>query len=75
VAGAVADWSGTADRAGHTLGLFYDSSHPTTNIFGHIGQRNQYAHYLMWSVVSGVYLFAVDRLARGWLALLVIWLG
>jgi len=59
----------------NALGLFYDSEHPTTNIFGHIGQRNQYAHYLMWSVVSGVYLFAVDRMARGWLALLVVWLG
>lgn len=77
VGGLVQSLIGLAQLTGlaHTLGLFYDSAHPTTNIFGHIGQRNQYAHYLMWSVVSGVYLFAVDRMARGWLALLVVWLG
>ena len=49
------------------LGLFYDGAHPTTNIFGHIGQRNQYAHYLMWSVVAAVYLYAAGNLPRwGW---------
>lgn len=60
-----------ADR----LGLFYDYSHPTTNIFGHIGQRNQYAHYLMWSVVAGVYLYAIGKLNRLWLTVLVLWLS
>lgn len=57
------------------LGLFYDGSHPTSNIFGHIGQRNQYAHYLMWSVVAGVYLFAIGKLGRLWLGVLVVWLS
>ncbi|MDE1713369.1 Wzy polymerase domain-containing protein (plasmid) [Chromobacterium amazonense] len=51
------------------------ASHPTSNIFGHIGQRNQYAHYLMWSVLSGVYLFAVGRLGRNWLIALVLWMS
>ncbi|MBA4709940.1 PglL family O-oligosaccharyltransferase [Aquitalea aquatica] len=77
VGGLVQSLIGLAQLTGlaNSLGLFYDSAHPTTNIFGHIGQRNQYAHYLMWSVVSGVYLFAVDRMVRGWLVLLVLWLG
>ncbi|RBH51908.1 polymerase, partial [Pseudomonas sp. MWU13-2860] len=68
---------GVAQLTGYAadLGLFYDGAHPTTNIFGHIGQRNQYAHYLMWSVVSGVYLFAVGRLGRGWLIALVLWMA
>lgn len=57
------------------LGLFYDGSHPTSNIFGHIGQRNQYAHYLMWSVVAGVYLSAVGGLGRRYLAALVLWMA
>lgn len=41
--------------------VFYDSAHPTSNIFGHIGQRNQYAHYLMWGMIGGTWLFANNR--------------
>ncbi|GGY10110.1 PglL family O-oligosaccharyltransferase [Paludibacterium paludis] len=44
--------------------LFYDSEHPTTNIFGHIGQRNQFAHYLMWGMLAGVFLRSVNRLGK-----------
>lgn len=55
--------------------VFYDGSHPTTNIFGHIGQRNQYAHYLMWGVIAGAYLFSIERM-RGLLFLLwSVWLS
>jgi O-antigen ligase len=62
--------------------VFYDSSHPTTNIFGHIGQRNQYAHYLMWGVIAGVYLFSIEKM-RGvlftvwsvWLSLMLAYAG
>lgn len=77
VGGLIQSLIGLAQLTGlaSTLGLFYDGSHPTTNIFGHIGQRNQYAHYLMWSIVSGVYLFGRDRLGRGALMALVLWLG
>jgi len=55
--------------------IFYDSSHPTTNIFGHIGQRNQYAHYLMWGMVAGVYLYAVERMRGIWFTLWALWLS
>lgn len=60
-----------------TLGgvLFYDRAHPTTNIFGHIGQRNQFAHYLMWGVVAGCYLHAAGKLPARWLWGLVAWLA
>ena len=68
---------GVAQLTGYAaeLGLFYDGAHPTTNIFGHIGQRNQYAHYLMWSVVAAVYLYAAGRLPRWGLAILVFGLS
>jgi len=55
--------------------VFYDSSHPTTNIFGHIGQRNQYAHYLMWGMVAGVYLYAIEKMRGGWFTLWAVWLS
>lgn len=55
--------------------VFYDSAHPTTNIFGHIGQRNQYAHYLTWGLVAGVYLFAIEKLRGRWFLLWSIWLS
>ncbi|MDN0075707.1 Wzy polymerase domain-containing protein [Crenobacter sp. SG2303] len=55
--------------------LFYDSSHPTTNVFGHIGQRNQYAHYLAWGALATAYL-ACERRLKIWLAtLIVLWLA
>lgn len=55
--------------------LFYDGAHPTTNIFGHIGQRNQYAHYLTWGVVAACWLAACGQWSRRWLALAVCWLA
>ncbi|UTH75438.1 PglL family O-oligosaccharyltransferase [Chromobacterium sp. IIBBL 290-4] len=77
VGGLVQSLIGVAQLTGMApaLGLFYDGSHPTSNIFGHIGQRNQYAHYLMWAMVSGVYLFAVRRLGKGWLIVLALWMA
>lgn len=55
--------------------LFYDSQHTTTNVFGHIGQRNQYAHYLSWGIVSLGYLYA-RRYILTWLAVpLILWLA
>ncbi|MCP9760211.1 polymerase [Aquitalea sp. S1-19] len=55
--------------------LFYDSAHVTTNVFGHIGQRNQYAHYLSWGVVAVAYLWAVRSLSRAWALALLAWLA
>jgi O-antigen ligase len=37
--------------------IFYDSAHPTTNIFGHFGQRNHYCHYLSWAIFGLIYLY------------------
>ncbi|MFC3532544.1 Wzy polymerase domain-containing protein [Vogesella facilis] len=55
--------------------LFYDGAHPTTNIFGHIGQRNQYAHYLTWGVIAACWLAASEQWSRRWLAAAVLWLA
>lgn len=55
--------------------IFYDRTHPTTNIFGHIGQRNQFAHYLMWGMVAAIYLYAVGRLRRWVLVIWAVWLA
>ncbi len=44
--------------------IFYDSRHPTTNIFGHLGQRNHYCHYLTWAIFSLIYLFLIDKLKK-----------
>ncbi|MCW3481741.1 Wzy polymerase domain-containing protein [Neisseriaceae bacterium JH1-16] len=65
--------TGLAEKMGGVL--FYDSSHPTTNVFGHIGQRNQYAHYLAWGALATAYL-ACERRLKTWLAtLIVLWLA
>lgn len=44
-----------------------DWSAPNT-LIGNIGQRNQYAHYLAWGLISACYLNASGRL-RAWLFL------
>jgi len=69
----LAQVSGLAEAMGGVL--FYDGSHPTTNVFGHIGQRNQYAHYLTWGVIAGVWLMACGQLSRrlGWAS--IAWLS
>ena len=42
--------------------ISYDVNNRTGNIFGNIGQRNHYADFLGWGVVSACYLFAVQKL-------------
>lgn len=42
--------------------IFYDYNHPTTNIFGHFGQRNHYSHYLSWAIFATIYLFHQRRI-------------
>jgi O-antigen ligase len=69
----LAQLTGLAQGAGDWL--FYDSEHPTTNIFGHIGQRNQYAHYLVWGMIGAALLYARRALAAWAFAAVLIWLG
>lgn len=54
--------------------IFYDSAHPTTNIFGHFGQRNHYAHYLSWGTFALVYLYAREKIKPELFYSLVVWL-
>ena len=42
--------------------IFYDAKHPNTNIFGHFGQRNNYCHYLSWSIFALIYLYVEDTI-------------
>lgn len=69
----IIQWSGLVQSLGGLL--FYDSAHPTSNIFGHIGQRNQYAHYLSWGMVAVAWLAAIGRLGRVMAIALLLWLG
>ena len=69
----LAQVTGLAEAMGGVL--FYDSSHPTTNVFGHIGQRNQYAHYLTWGLIAGVWLLASGQIARRWGWAAIAWLA
>jgi len=49
-------------------------------VFGHIGQKNMYAHYLAWGLAAAVWLAGLRRLPMalfwplaGWLALSMAW--
>ena len=55
--------------------IFYDSDHPTTNIFGHFGQRNHYAHYLTWGTFALIYLYVQRKLPANIFYTLIIWLS
>jgi len=60
----------------------YDVNNRTGNIFGNIGQRNHYANFLGWGIVSACYLYAGGKL-RFWfflaaifvMNLLIAWCG
>lgn len=54
--------------------IFYDSSHPTTNIFGHFGQRNHYCHYLTWAIFGVIYLLHKQKIKLPLFLLLAGWL-
>ncbi|UOO89905.1 Wzy polymerase domain-containing protein [Vitreoscilla massiliensis] len=47
----------------------------TENIMGQLGQRNHLGHYLMWGMVSILYLSHTKVLPRVLPFLLVVWLG
>lgn len=53
--------------------IFYDSSHPTTNIFGHFGQRNHYAHYVSWAAFALVYLYSIRQINAKLFYPLALW--
>lgn len=55
--------------------IFYDSDHPTTNIFGHFGQRNHYAHYLTWGTFALIYLYVQRKLPVNIFYTLIVWLS
>ena len=55
--------------------IFYDSDHPTTNIFGHFGQRNHYAHYLTWGTFALIYLFVQKKIPSNIFYALILWLS
>jgi len=55
--------------------IFYDSDHPTTNIFGHFGQRNHYAHYLTWGTFAAIYLFQQRKISNNIFYLVLTWLS
>lgn len=38
--------------------LVYDHAFPTLSVFGNFAQRNQFAHYLAWGLVSACYLYS-----------------
>ncbi len=54
--------------------IFYDGLHPTTNIFGHFGQRNHYAHYLSWGMFSLIYLYVKRKIPNIAFFPLMFWL-
>ena len=54
--------------------IFYDSAHPTTNIFGHFGQRNHYCHYLSWAIFGLCYLFHKSKIKLPLFVLICGWL-
>lgn len=54
--------------------IFYDPSHPTTNIFGHFGQRNHYCHYLSWATFGLIYLYLNNRILKSNFYSILLWL-
>lgn len=54
--------------------IFYDAAHPTTNIFGHFGQRNHYCHYLTWATFALIYLHNIKKINHYIFYPLIAWL-
>lgn len=55
----------------HGLVLF-DKDNSIMSVFGNIGQRNLYADFLMWGVLAACYLFAVEKLNKILLAMVLL---
>lgn len=54
--------------------IFYDSAHPTTNIFGHFGQRNHYCDYISIAIFGLIYLFNTKKIKLGLFMPILFWL-
>lgn len=52
--------------------VVYDPNAADSNIMGNIGQRNQYAQFLCWGIVSACYLHAVGKLRMPFFVLAVL---
>lgn len=53
--------------------IFFDSAHPTTDIFGHFGQRNHYCHYMAWATFGLIYIYLEEKLNKITFGLLLVW--
>ncbi|KMN91998.1 hypothetical protein VL04_02710 [Chromobacterium violaceum] len=60
------------DLARRFDGLVMFNAQAPTEVMGNVGQRNQYAQYLSWSVVASCYLYGRGRLRAGFCAALVL---
>jgi O-antigen ligase len=54
--------------------IFYDSLHPTTNIFGHFGQRNHYCDYISIAIFGLIYLFTTKKVKSAIFVPILVWL-
>ncbi len=66
-------YTGTYNHFGSLI--FYDPSHPTTNIFGHFGQRNHYSHYICWATFGAIYLYHQRKIPNTFFYPLILWLS
>jgi O-antigen ligase len=53
--------------------IFYDGSHPTSNIFGHFGQRNHYCDYLSITTFGLIYLYQRNKIHKLLFFILLAW--
>lgn len=53
--------------------IFYDPSHPTSDIFGHFGQRNHYCHFLSWASFAVIYLYYNKVINKYFLLTILSW--
>lgn len=54
--------------------IFYDGAHPTTNIFGHFGQRNHYCDYISIAIFGLIYLFNTKKIKLALFTPILVWL-
>ena len=55
--------------------VVFDPHAITTNIMGNIGQRNQYAQFLCWGIISACYLYAAGKLRMPFFVLSVLFMA
>jgi O-antigen ligase len=55
--------------------VVFDAHAVDSNIMGNIGQRNQYAQFLCWGIISACYLHAVGKLRMPFFVLSVLFMA